>query len=187
MPASRAQLLAQIEFRWQAMFRPRLDGLTDDEYFWEPAAGCWSVRIVAGGRAHVDGQWYGGWQPEITPPPFTTIAWRLCHIGAGLAMRANHHFGDRSLTWDNLWQRVAAPGTAAAGLAFVDRRYAEWREGLLAQPEAFLDGPSEGAPGSADGRFPFADVILHVNAEIIQHGAEIALLRDLYLARQGRP
>jgi hypothetical protein len=23
---------------------PRLDGLTDDEYFWEPVAGSWSVR-----------------------------------------------------------------------------------------------------------------------------------------------
>jgi hypothetical protein len=24
--------------------RPRLDGLSDDEYVWEPVAGCWSVR-----------------------------------------------------------------------------------------------------------------------------------------------
>jgi len=26
--------------------RPRLDGLTDEEFFWEPVPGCWSVRPV---------------------------------------------------------------------------------------------------------------------------------------------
>jgi hypothetical protein len=185
MPAGRAQLLAQLEFRWQAMFRPRLDGLTDDEYFWEPAPGCWSVRPAAGGRFVVEGQWYGGF-PEVTPPPFTTIAWRLCHLGSGLAMRATHHLGDRSLSWEHFWAHVEVPGTAAAGLAFVDHWYARWREGILARPEAFLEARSEGPPRTADARFPFADVILHVNAELIQHGAEVALLRDLYRARQGR-
>ncbi len=32
-------------------------------------------------------------------------------------------------------------------------------------------------------RQPFADVIQHVNAEVLSHGAEICLLRDLYQAR----
>lgn len=30
--------------------RERLDGLTDEEYFWEPAPGCWSVRQRRDGR-----------------------------------------------------------------------------------------------------------------------------------------
>ncbi|HEV7213635.1 MAG TPA: hypothetical protein VGP33_00820, partial [Chloroflexota bacterium] len=71
---------------------------------------------------------------------------------------------------------------AAAGLAFVDHWYAQWHDGILGRPEAFLDEKSVGPPRTADGHFPFADVILHVNAELIQHGAEIALLRDLYQA-----
>jgi hypothetical protein len=24
--------------------RARIDGLTDEEYFWEPAPGCWTIR-----------------------------------------------------------------------------------------------------------------------------------------------
>lgn len=38
------QLAEQFDLHWRASLRPRLDGLTDEEYFWEPVAGCWSVR-----------------------------------------------------------------------------------------------------------------------------------------------
>jgi hypothetical protein len=187
MPASRAQLLAQLEFRWQVMIRPRLEGLTDDEYLWEPAPWCWSVRRDGADRFVVEGQWYGGMRHEVSPPPFTTIAWRLCHLGSGLALRANHHFGDRSLTNENFWQREGVPSTAAAALVFVDRWYAAWHEGIVSRPEDFIDQKSNGPAGTLDGRFPFADVIQHVNAEVIGHGSELALLRDLYSARGGRP
>jgi hypothetical protein len=186
MAANRAQLLGQLEFRWQVMIRPRLEGLSDAEYLWEPAPGCWSVRPAGGGRFVVEGQWYGGLRPEVSPPPFTTIAWRLCHVGSGLAVRANHHFGDRSLTWETFWDREPVPGTAAEGLAFLDRSYAAWHDGILARPEGFIDRPSDGPPGTLDGRYPFADVIQHVNAEVLGHGAEMCLLRDLYRARAGR-
>ena len=40
-----AELLPeQLDWHWQEQLRPRLDGLSDAEYFWEPVAGCWSVR-----------------------------------------------------------------------------------------------------------------------------------------------
>ena len=39
-----AELIAQLEWHWEHQLRPRLDGLTDEEYFWEPAAGGWSIR-----------------------------------------------------------------------------------------------------------------------------------------------
>ncbi len=38
------QLAEQLDFHWQHLIRPRFDGLTDDEYFWEPVPGCWSIR-----------------------------------------------------------------------------------------------------------------------------------------------
>ena len=38
---------------WQRL-RHRCDGLTDDEYFWEPAPGCWSIRPNAGGEWRAD-------------------------------------------------------------------------------------------------------------------------------------
>ncbi len=40
--------------------------------------------------------------------------------------------------------------------------------------------------GPAEGRWsesPIAELVLHINREMLHHGAEIALLRDLYLWR----
>ncbi len=39
-----ASLAEQLDRHWRTQLRPRLDGLTDDEYLWEPVSDCWSVR-----------------------------------------------------------------------------------------------------------------------------------------------
>ncbi|MFD5814075.1 hypothetical protein [Streptomyces sp. NPDC127038] len=38
----------QLEWYWHKNLRPRLDGLTDQEYFWEPVRGCWSIHARSG-------------------------------------------------------------------------------------------------------------------------------------------
>jgi hypothetical protein len=38
------ELAEQLDWHWQNQLRPRPDGLTDEEYFWEPVPGCWSLR-----------------------------------------------------------------------------------------------------------------------------------------------
>src|SRR4051794_20036459 len=53
----------------------RLAGLTDEEYRWEPVAGCWNVHPAADGRAVVDLA-----HPDPVPAPITTIAWRMWHL-----------------------------------------------------------------------------------------------------------
>lgn len=67
----RIELLDQLEFYWNAHLRPRLNGLTDEEYLWEPADGSWSLR-------RSDGDEYVLEQlvPEPPVPPVTTVAWR---------------------------------------------------------------------------------------------------------------
>ena len=37
-------LVDQLEWHWNAQLRPRLDGLTDAEYFAEPVADCWNAH-----------------------------------------------------------------------------------------------------------------------------------------------
>ena len=39
-----ATLREQWEFHWNHQLRGRLEGLTDDEYFWSPVPDAWSVR-----------------------------------------------------------------------------------------------------------------------------------------------
>ena len=37
-------LVDQVDWQGTHQLRPRLEGLTDDEYRWEPVAGAWNVR-----------------------------------------------------------------------------------------------------------------------------------------------
>ena len=167
------ELLAdQLDWYWTAMFRPRLVGLTDEEYFWEPADGCWNVRQGDNGRWQADFA-----QPTPEPPPFTTIAWRMVHIASVLGNRASWHFGDRS--WNDA---DVAPASADDAIALCETAYGMWKSGIDDMDEAKLDEQSEGPPNSADVHFPFAAVIQHVNREVIHHGAEVAVLRDLWRA-----
>ena len=171
----------QLTWHWTHQLRDRLDGLTDDEYFWEPAPGCWSVRPRGTGAAPVQAG-SGAMTidfaiPQPDPPPFTTIAWRLGHVIVGvLAMRNASHFG-RAPT--DYWSFEYAP-TAAAALAQLDAEYATWLAGVESLGETGLASPC----GEAEGpyaEYPLAALVLHINRELIHHLAEVCLLRDLHL------
>jgi hypothetical protein len=177
------ELVSQLDWHWQHQLRPRLDGLTDAEYLWEPVAGCWSIRrraeaitplAMGPGDLVLD---YA--MPPNDPEPVTTIAWRLAHIIVGcFGLRNAAHFGGPPADY----QTFEYAGTAAQALGRLDDSYAAWVKGvrgLAADGLARPCGPAEG---------PFADysmaaLVLHINREVIHHGAEISLLRDLYSHR----
>jgi hypothetical protein len=179
------ELVDQLDWHWQHQLRPRLAGLTDDEYVWEPVPGAWNVRkrgtstapIAAGsGDFTVDFA-----IPEPQPAPVTTIAWRMAHIIVGvLGVRVASHFGGPKVDY----QTFEYAGTADEALRQLDDAYAAWIQGVrglgadgLARP----CGPAEGPYAQA----PLAALVLHINREVLHHGAEIALLRDLYLRLGG--
>ena len=176
------QLPEQLDWHWQTTLRPRLDGLTDAEYLWEPVPGCWSLRprgeSVAAMAAGA-GEWVADFEfPEPEPAPVTTIAWRMGHVAIGcLGMRASNHFGDGAVAYETTeW-----PGTAEGGLALLDHHYGAWMDGIRSLDAAALARPC----GPAEGPFasePMAALILHISREVLHHGAELALLRDLYRA-----
>lgn len=178
-----AQLDDQLDWHWQHHLRPRLRGLTDEEYFWEPVAGCWSVRARGGGIAAIaagSGEFTIDFAvPEPTPAPVTTIAWRLAHLIVGVfGTRAASHFGGPAMDYHSF----AYAGTAAAALDQLDQVYLDWRKGVTSLDAAALARPCGLAEGPyAD--YPMAALVLHINREAIHHGAEIALLRDLYQHR----
>jgi hypothetical protein len=168
------RLRDQLDFHYRQMFRPRLAGLSDEEYLWEPVPGCWSIRPKQGGALAIDFAW-----PEPDPAPVTTIAWRITHVVVGcLAQRTASHFGGPPADYDS-WPYAA---TADEALAQLDTAYDAWSAGVEALGERGLErscGPAEGPFAES----PLADLVLHINRELIHHGAEICLLRDLYLHR----
>jgi hypothetical protein len=167
-------VVEQLAFWWDTWFWPRLDGLTDDEYFWEPTPDCWSIR------PHHEGGFTIDWAfPAPDPPPVTTIAWRLGHIGSSvLAIRNANHFSGPP--WDMAGYEW--PGSAAGALAWVADGYARWLEGVRGLNEQQVAEPV-GPTGGQWGHLPMAGLVLHINREVIHHGAEICLLRDLWRAR----
>ncbi len=175
------QLHDQLGFHWEHSLRPRLAGMTDAEYLWEPVPDAWSIR-PRGTSVSPAPIGLGSWQrddapDEPDPAPVTTIAWRMAHLTVEvLAMRTASHFGGPPadyVTW-------TYAETADDALARLDEQYAAWSAGVGALDPAGLARPC----GDAEGPFasyPLAALVLHINREMIHHGAEICLLRDLYL------
>ena len=177
------ELVEQLDWHWRGQLRPRLDGLTDDEYFWEPAPGAWNVRprgtstapVQAGSGAFTSDFAF----PPAEPAPVTTIAWRLAHVIVGVfGARVASHFGGPAFDYHG--HHYA--GTAAEALHQLDEIHDAWVSGVRA-----LDADALARPvGDAEGPWaehPMATLILHIHREAIHHGAEIALLRDLYPTR----
>lgn len=146
----------------------RLSGLTDAEFSWEPVPSCWSVRPASPGRWQIDYDW-----PEPDPPRVTTIAWRLIHLASGNWIYWEHAFGPGQRMFPDL----EIPGSAPAACEY-------WRDSR-APISAWLDTVTDidleemrpshlGSPRTAN------DVMTILIDEQIHHGAEIALLRDLW-------
>ena len=162
-----AHLTYQIDWHWQQQLRPRLEGLTDEEYFWEPVPGCWTL--------HRDGTIDFEF-PAPEPAPVTTIAWRLAHVIVGvLAVRAHSHFDGPPADYQT-WSYATDPATA---LRQLDDAYESWMSGVRTLTSAELSEPIGPAEGPWADK-PMVDLVLHINREVIHHGAEICLLRDLY-------
>jgi hypothetical protein len=176
------RLCEQLTWHWDNHVRPRLETLTDDEYFWEPVEGCWSIRPRSDARTNTPvgpGDLIMDFEyPEPKPPPVTTIAWRLGHVIAGVfGQRNDNHFGGPPFGYD----LVQWPGDARSALEALDDGYDRWVAGVRS-----LDAEGLARPvGPAEGPFaeyPYADLVLHINREAIHHMAEVLVLRDLYRA-----
>lgn len=108
----------------------------------------------------------------------TTIAWRLGHLIVGiLALRNAEHFGHEPADYVS-WPYAA---TADGALAQLDEQYARWIAGVRGLDAAALGRRCGEA--SPYGDESMLTLVLHINRELIHHGAEVALLRDLYAHR----
>lgn len=199
-PPRLVPLLEQFDFASQRL-RDRLAGpmldsgdgepveiasLTDDEYRWEPVGNCLSIRRAGAGLAAEDQVGAGDWRRDRRPvdvsaPRFTTIAWRLSHLSEMLLLRADHLVGSHQLTLED----YRYSGDAVGAIAAFDTATAAWRSVLAGADDVALDEVGRSTyPYGSDPEVPLLETVWWVNQELLHHGAEIALLRDLYGARQ---
>lgn len=175
VPGRLAPFLAQWDYLTGVLFE-RLQGLTDEELLWEPAAEVWTVRMVDG-RPKPDVE---SWPPDGSPAPPRTLAWTLGHLGDGSATRADwlvgsHSLKDGDLTW---------PMTAAESVAFARAGLEAWRGGLAQMTDEDLDTVGRSAyPGGMDPELPLIEIVWWVSKELLFHAGEAWFVRDLYAHR----
>jgi hypothetical protein len=158
-----------LDYVWERLLT-RLEGLSQDEYHWAPAEPAWRVRLV-------DGSWQAQYdRNEPVPAPITTIAWRMWHIGSNcLPEYVTPELGEWPLpVRGTAWFGEVEPAQQALRTAYTvfrERIFALGEEGLRAKL-----GPDWGTYAESS----WADLVVHALDEVAHHGAEIALLRDLY-------
>jgi hypothetical protein len=166
-------VLDTLDYAWHRL-TARMAGMSAAEYLWEPVAAAWSVRMSPDGIVRADDV-----TPEPVPAPVTTIAWRSWHIGA--TCLAEYTIGGLG-PWPLELPREQWYLDPADALAAMNTSWQAFRAGLVELGE---DGMWREL-GPAWGQFAhdtWVALALHALDEIAHHGAEIALLRDLYARR----
>jgi DinB superfamily len=171
--AARADIIELSDYVYQRT-RNRLAGLTDDEYFWEPVPGCYTIRRANSGEYRADDA------SEPDPPPFTTIAWRLWHL-------IETYGGKRNPEWLGVEREPGgferddpAAATAAEAIAVLARAHHFWQDLIQELPTASWSEPL-GPIAHLYAESSKAALVLHQLDEQIHHGAELGVMRDLYL------
>ena len=112
------EVVDQLESHWRHQLRPRLTGLTDDEYFWQPVPDCWTISPRGASQAPMSfgaGEYtmdFG--EPVNGREPVTTIAWRLGHLIVGFAETNGTHFGGPAVQVRHLVRRERRGSAASA-------------------------------------------------------------------------
>lgn len=169
-------LRTQLEQTWK-FASEALGGLTDGEYFWEPVGGCWNVRRRVDARTELvwgKGDWVveNAWQPP-SPPPVTTIAWRLMHgydclldfVARGL------HMGKQS------WNDIEVAGDATAAVEMLGSLVTRLDGQLASRVDEDLRCSAENMDKPAH-----AAVVFGIR-EATHHWGEAGVLRDLHRER----
>lgn len=173
----KSDLIDLSQYTWERT-RNRLAGLEDDEYLWEPAPGCWTVRDD-GRRGAVVDRILG----ETPDSPFTTLAWRVAHLIDVYGSERNQHWlhvetsiGAINPSSDPQWRTSTS---AASALELLDAAAAYWHAVLqeTTDESLALEIGERGGPYASASRAAF---VLHQVDEAIHHGAEASMMRDLY-------
>ena len=148
--------------------RSRLHGLSEDEFFWSPAPGSWTVFQDDRGR------WEHHYaEPDPEPAPFTTIAWRLTHLAMCKVMYHEYAFGPGELSW----LTFETPGTPKDAIEMLDTGHALLTEDLAGSLDADLERPVMTNWGEEWPAWRIFWTMIHHDAH---HGGEIGALRDLF-------
>jgi hypothetical protein len=181
VPTALAMVRGQLGFSWSVLAQ-RLATLTQDELDWEPGPD--ALRVVRRGqersrRVVGAGQWVAEWPAGEDSSQPRTIGWLVAHLTEAFFDRWEWTFGEHRRRRDDV-EPSGEVGPAVAGLV---AQVTAWRAAVdvLDDDAVFTVGLSQAE--EVDKVAPFGHLVLHMNRELIHHGAEIMVLQDLHRAR----
>lgn len=149
--------------------RARLEGLTEPEFFWQPAPDSWTIYEDR------PGHWtYHYAIPDPDPAPPTTIGWLIVHLATCKLMYHEWAFGPARLTF----AEIEIPSTAAGAIALLEEGQRLLDGDLIQQQD--LDQPVLTNWGDT---WPAWRIFTEMADHDALHGGAIGTLRDLYSAR----
>jgi hypothetical protein len=178
--------------------------LGEDEFFWEPVPGSWSVRRRDGCRTpnpfgtgdwvvDFDGAIAGAAVESRAIEPLTTIAWLFWHVGSMPGRAADLDFLGGTKSAESGWTSpylvdhpvFNAPNEAVkvmrTGWRALDQAIRGSTDEDLEQVTRFW-----GYPGHPGPPAPGYQILALKLNEISHHGTQVCMLRDLYRAAGGR-
>jgi hypothetical protein len=174
LPSAADVVKGQLRFAW-LYSRGVLEDLDEDEYFWEPAPSCWSVRRRA---PELRGWGRGEFVvedafPAPEPLPVTTIAWRVIHLAAWTDVYREFAFRDLRPNLNDF----DVPGDAVSGLRWLH----DAQDRFLSEVDALDDTALfELRPAHWGESVPVVNLVSLMLTEHVHHIAEIGALRDLH-------
>jgi hypothetical protein len=178
--------------------------LSEEEFFWEPVPGSWSVRrrnecqtptpFGSGDWvADFDGRIAGAAVEGKAVEPLTTIAWLFWHVGSMAGRAADLDFLGGTKSAESGWTSpylVDHPVFKAPGEA-VEVMRTGWRaldQAIRASTDEDLEEVTRfwGYGGHPGPPAPGYQILASKLNEISHHGTQVCMLRDLYRAVDGR-
>jgi hypothetical protein len=167
-------LLAQMDEAY-ARLVARLEGLTDQEFFWQPVPNCWTVFQDPSGR------WtYHYEEPDPVPAPMTSIGWQFIHVAMCKVMYHEWAFGAQQLTW----LTIDTPHSVAEATEVLERGQRLLRADLVQASEEDLDHEVLTNWGE---RWPAWRIFSAMIDHDALHTGAIGQLRDAYYWRTPSP
>lgn len=181
VPTAAAMVRGQLGFSWLEL-SGRLGTLTQEDYAWEPGPD--ALRVVRREDARSPrvvgaGEWVAEWPagPDSAQP--RTVAWLVAHLTETFAERWDWTFGEHRFRPEALERS----GDVTEGVALLRRWVDAWRRDVDALDDDAFFTVGLSTATDIDAAAPFGHLVLHLNRELVHHGAEICVLQDLHRAR----